>query len=162
MSPQGTSPWEVHMSQLTYPQPMLSRWHSGQLIYSSIIHHVYTIYHAIYHFTFTASKYIYKQTDSKVHGANMGPIWGRQDQVGPILAQWTLLSGRLKFKKCSVSWVTILHQEPIIPYISTFIEERVMTDGGLFFGCGPDYGLVYAGGGGTYGRLNNCLILKPS
>ena len=21
--------------------------------------------------------------DSKVHGANMGPIWGRQDQVGP-------------------------------------------------------------------------------
>ena len=58
--------------------------------------------------------------DSKVHGANMGPIWGRQDpggphagpmnfakvhgatwgpsgadrtQVGPMLAPWTLLSG---------------------------------------------------------------------
>ena len=31
--------------------------------------------------------------DSKVHGANMGPIWGRQDPGGPILAPWTLLSG---------------------------------------------------------------------
>ena len=28
--------------------------------------------------------------DSKVHGANMGPIWGWQ--VGPMLAPWTLLS----------------------------------------------------------------------
>ena len=32
-------------------------------------------------------------TDSKVHGANMGPIWGRQDPGGPMLAPWTLLSG---------------------------------------------------------------------
>ena len=24
--------------------------------------------------------------DSKVHGANMGPIWGRQDTGGPMLA----------------------------------------------------------------------------
>ena len=24
--------------------------------------------------------------DSKVHGANMGPIWGRQDPGGPMLA----------------------------------------------------------------------------
>ena len=31
--------------------------------------------------------------DSKVHGANMGPIWGRRTQVGPMLAPWTLLSG---------------------------------------------------------------------
>ena len=31
--------------------------------------------------------------DSKVHGANMGPIWGRQDLGGPMLAPWTLLSG---------------------------------------------------------------------
>ena len=28
--------------------------------------------------------------DSKVHGANMGPIWGRQDSM---LVPWTLLSG---------------------------------------------------------------------
>ena len=27
------------------------------------------------------------------HGANMGPIWGRQDPGGPMLAPWTLLSG---------------------------------------------------------------------
>ena len=31
---------------------------------------------------------------SKVHGANMGPIWGRQDPGGPKLAPWTLLSGK--------------------------------------------------------------------
>ena len=29
----------------------------------------------------------------KVHGANMGPIWGRQDPGGPMLAPWTLLFG---------------------------------------------------------------------
>ena len=32
------------------------------------------------------------QIDSKVHGANMGPIWGLQ---GTMLAPWTLLSGVL-------------------------------------------------------------------
>ena len=26
---------------------------------------------------------IHMYTDSKVHGVNMGPIWGRQDQGGP-------------------------------------------------------------------------------
>ena len=31
--------------------------------------------------------------DSKVHGANMGPTWGRQNPGGPMLAPWTLLSG---------------------------------------------------------------------
>ena len=36
---------------------------------------------------------IINYTDSKVHGANMGPIWGRQDPGGPMLAPWTLLSG---------------------------------------------------------------------
>ena len=33
--------------------------------------------------------------DSKVHGANMGPIWDRQDPVGPHDGPWTLLSGIL-------------------------------------------------------------------
>ena len=31
--------------------------------------------------------------DRKVYGANMGPIWGRQDPGGPMLVPWTLLSG---------------------------------------------------------------------
>ena len=26
---------------------------------------------------------LYNTPDSKVHGANMGPIWGRQDPAGP-------------------------------------------------------------------------------
>ena len=34
-----------------------------------------------------------KDPDSEVDGANMGPIWGRQDPGGPILAPWTLLFG---------------------------------------------------------------------
>ena len=33
--------------------------------------------------------------DNKAHEANMGPIWGQQDMVGPMLAPWTLLSGML-------------------------------------------------------------------
>ena len=31
--------------------------------------------------------------DSKIHGTNMGPIWGRQGPGGPMLGPWTLLSG---------------------------------------------------------------------
>ena len=31
--------------------------------------------------------------DSKVHGDNMGPNWGRQDPGGPHVGPWTLLSG---------------------------------------------------------------------
>ena len=42
--------------------------------------------------------------DSKVHGANMGPIWDRQ--VAPTLAPWTLLSGIL--------WVVIREAVMII------------------------------------------------
>ena len=31
--------------------------------------------------------------DSKVHGANMGPLGSSRPQMGPMLAPWTLLSG---------------------------------------------------------------------
>ena len=57
--------------------------------------------------------------DSKVHGANMGPIWGRQDpgerHVGPMsLASWdamhymycyVLQAGKLKFFGTRPNWV---------------------------------------------------------
>ena len=33
--------------------------------------------------------------DRKVHGANMGPIWDRQDPGGPHVDQWTLLYGMI-------------------------------------------------------------------
>ena len=44
-----------------------------------------------------------RNPDSKVRGANMGSIWGRQDPGGPMLAAGTLLSGKtpslpLKYK----------------------------------------------------------------
>ena len=35
-------------------------------------------------------------TDSKIHGANMGPICGWQDPGGPHVAPWTLLSGNIQ------------------------------------------------------------------
>ena len=39
--------------------------------------------------------YLLELPDSKVHGANMGPPDGTdRTQVGPMLAPWTLLSGR--------------------------------------------------------------------
>ena len=42
--------------------------------------------------------------DSKVHGANMGPIWGRQGPGGPHVGPWTLLSGRvLWFGTCCLN-----------------------------------------------------------
>ena len=44
-------------------------------------------------------------SDSKVHGANMGPIWGRQDPDGPMLAPWTLPSGKSdQYQKLLCSW----------------------------------------------------------
>ena len=32
---------------------------------------------------YIAQFYVWVYPDSKVHGANMGPIWGRQDPGGP-------------------------------------------------------------------------------
>ena len=45
--------------------------------------------------------------DSKVHGANMGPIWARQDPGGPMLAPWTLLSGNA-YIASSVYYVSLV------------------------------------------------------
>ena len=51
--------------------------------------------------------------DSKVHGANMGPTWGHRTQVGPMLAPWTLLSGRVLCRVPNLNWghlqLDILH-----------------------------------------------------
>ena len=39
--------------------------------------------------------FIYTDPDSKVHEANMGHIWGRQDPGGHHVGPWTLLSGEV-------------------------------------------------------------------
>ena len=57
--------------------------------------------------------------DNKVHRANTGPTWGRQDPGGPILAPWTLLSGCL----CCTSVTTELCM------VSYFIPYSVMSLG---------------------------------
>ena len=36
---------------------------------------------------YTTISFGYNYPDSKVHGTNMGPIWGRQDPGGPMLAR---------------------------------------------------------------------------
>ena len=60
--------------------------------------------------------------DSKVHGTNMGPIWGRQDPGGPMLAPWTLLSGEWDANISSgyglvPSEVSIHYMIPIVSHI---------------------------------------------
>ena len=40
----------------------------------------------------TKKKHIY-YPDSKVHGANMGPIWARQDPGGPHFVPWICYLG---------------------------------------------------------------------
>ena len=66
----------------------LSRNDSNVYIYIHI--HTYIYIHALLKQNSESQAGVIIQTDpnSKVHGANMGPIWGRQD-----LAPWTLLSG---------------------------------------------------------------------
>ena len=51
--------------------------------------------HHLYQMPILAIYIIHAVPDSKVHGANMGPIWADRAQVGPMLAPWTLLSGVL-------------------------------------------------------------------
>ena len=45
--------------------------------------------------------------DSKVHGANMGPIWGRQDPGGPHV-------GSMNFAIWDVSHSSILFRYPLL------------------------------------------------
>ena len=57
--------------------------------------------------------------DSKVHGANMGPIWGRHDpggpHVGPMLAPCTLLSGLNQ--ECVISLTQIIPYAHVYRYL---------------------------------------------
>ena len=59
--------------------------------------------------------------DSKVHGANMGPIWGRQDPGGPMLAPRILLSGYLTIE-AETRWSSFLAYD-IIKCI--FVNENI-------------------------------------
>ena len=46
-------------------------------------------------------QHLHTVPDSKLHGANMGPIWADMTQVGPMLAPWILLSGVISAVKTS-------------------------------------------------------------
>ena len=74
--------------------------------------------------------------DSKVHGANMGPIWGRQDpggsRVGPMnLAIWGVIKFRVVSRRISflwsVIWISIQTQPKHELYIdkTTFVSIRI-------------------------------------
>ena len=52
--------------------------------------------------------------DSKVHGANMGPIWGRQDPGGPHYARgwhWPLPTTALHICNAPIDLVTMIKIE---------------------------------------------------
>ena len=49
--------------------------------------------------------------DNKVHGVNMGPIWGRQGPGGPMLAPWTLLSGKPCQPHSPAQWHCRTHEK---------------------------------------------------
>ena len=56
-----------------------------------------------------------KYPDSKIHGANMGPIWGRQDPGGPHVgpmnfAIWEVYVAR---KYCG-AWCQLVHDDVMI------------------------------------------------
>ena len=47
---------------------------------------IYSFFHCKHPFVLIADKFVeesWKYPDNKVHGANMGPRWGRQDPGGP-------------------------------------------------------------------------------
>ena len=48
------------------------------------------IYTAIFGQKIDLSEMHFNNPDSKVHGANMGPIWGRQDPGGPHVGPMNL------------------------------------------------------------------------
>ena len=53
--------------------------------------------------------------DSKVHGANMGPIWGRHDPGGPHV-------GSMNFAIWNVAWYTcdMYHSKNVLIWISLY------------------------------------------
>ena len=72
-----------------YPYGGTVYWWRIQVAYSSTNPCIRSCCHKI------CTRLSYAFPDRKVHGTNMGPIWGRQDPGGPMLAPWTLLSGAL-------------------------------------------------------------------
>ena len=57
------------------------------IIFTYVRSEIQTVTVIVLYFPFPASVNI---PDSKVHGANMGPIWGRQDSVGPHVGPMNL------------------------------------------------------------------------
>ena len=47
--------------------------------------------------------------DRKVHGANMGSIWGRQDPGGPHVGPWTSLSGMVIVILLTRHWIVLVN-----------------------------------------------------
>ena len=51
----------------------------------------------------------YSIADSKVHGANMGPIWGRQDPGGPHVGPMNLAIWDVVLYICDMIYFHIRH-----------------------------------------------------
>ena len=64
----------------------------------------------------TRKRFNWHAPDSKVHGANMGPIWGRQEpggpQVGPmnLSRSWITLTRGIMEEKCNMQWAKLYYR----------------------------------------------------
>ena len=75
--------------------------------------------------------------DSKIHGANMGPIWGRQDQGGPHVgpmnfAILAMLSHHRKACIKEYSWKTYQNirspaKQMLLPFLSSKLPSSMRT-----------------------------------
>ena len=64
--------------------------------------------------------------ESKVHGANMGPIWGRQDPRGPDVGQQ-----QCKAQRYALTCVCFLYCEIYFIKITLFVYKYMMKYNGI-------------------------------
>ena len=57
-----------------------------------------------------------RMSESKVLGANMGPIWGRQDPGGPYVSLMNFLSGMSLNRKTEKVWRLFQHRDVFARY----------------------------------------------
>ena len=98
------------VSYKTAVSPSLTHWRYCSLALSQLrVLSILVVHGILWAFTLLVSTRKYSMMtisipDSKVHGANMGPIWGRQDPGGPMLAPWTLLYTTYDKRTINRSW----------------------------------------------------------
>ena len=105
--------WNLYRSLLQKTlrsSPLISEW--KRAITKIILRenhriYIYILYIYIYIYIHTFTYGLVISPDSKVHGPTWGPPGSCRPQMGPMLAPWTLLSGRLCWsgRSASLGWM---------------------------------------------------------